>query len=109
MGFKKQIRFLHKWLGLISGLIVFIISITGCIFCFHDEIKDITRKEWRLVEPQNKPFVLPSVLQEKAKEILPNYKQAWFLITEKTDLQLFTPILILKIDISTLIHTQENI
>ena len=74
MGFKKQIRFLHKWLGLISGLIVFIISITGCIFCFHDEIKDITRKECRLVEPQNQPFILPSVLQEKAKEILPQYK-----------------------------------
>lgn len=76
MGFKTQIRFLHKWLGLISGLIVFIISITGCIFCFHDEIKDITRKEWRIVEPQNKPFVLPSVLKEKAKEILPNYKSS---------------------------------
>lgn len=74
MGFKTQIRFLHKWLGLISGLIVFIISVTGCIFCFHDEIKDITRKEWRLVEPQDKPFLMPSVLQEKAKEIAPNVK-----------------------------------
>jgi uncharacterized iron-regulated membrane protein len=76
MGFKKQIRFIHKWLGLTSGLIVFIVSITGCIFCFHDEIKDITRKEWRLVEPQNKPFVLPSVLQQKAKEILPHNKSS---------------------------------
>lgn len=76
MGFKKKIRFIHKWLGLISGLIVFIVSITGCIFCFHDEIKDITRKEWRLVEPQNKPFLLPSVLQEKAKEIVPKHKQS---------------------------------
>lgn len=76
MGFKKKIRFIHKWLGLISGLIVFIVSITGCIFCFHDEIKDITRKEWRLVEPQNKPFILPSVLLSKAKEILPSYKSA---------------------------------
>ncbi|OXA77939.1 PepSY-associated TM helix domain-containing protein [Flavobacterium frigidimaris] len=71
MGFKKQVRFLHKWLGLISGLIVFVISVTGCIFCFHDEIKDITRKEWRFVEPQNKSFLMPSVLQQKAKEILP--------------------------------------
>ncbi|WP_347050055.1 PepSY-associated TM helix domain-containing protein [Flavobacterium olei] len=74
MGFKKKIRFLHKWLGLISGLIVFIISITGCIFCFHDEIKDITRKEWRLVETQDKPFILPSVLSEKAREIVPKNK-----------------------------------
>ncbi|QSB27131.1 PepSY domain-containing protein [Flavobacterium sp. CLA17] len=74
MKFTKQIRFIHKWLGLISGLIVFIVSITGCIFCFHDEIKDITRKEWRIVEPQNKPFILPSALQEKAKKIAPKNK-----------------------------------
>ncbi|WP_281634515.1 PepSY-associated TM helix domain-containing protein [Flavobacterium luteolum] len=74
MGFKTKIRFLHKWLGLISGLIVFIVCITGCIFCFHDEIKDITRKEWRFVEPQNKPFLLPSQLQEKAKEAVPENK-----------------------------------
>lgn len=76
MGFKKQVRFLHKWLGLVSGLIVFIISITGCLFCFHDEIKDITRKEWRLVEPQNKPFIVPSALQQSAKKLLPKYKQS---------------------------------
>ncbi|WP_119788957.1 PepSY-associated TM helix domain-containing protein [Flavobacterium anhuiense] len=74
MGFKTKIRFIHKWLGLISGIIVFIVCITGCIFCFHDEIKDNTRKEWRLVEPQNKPFVPPSQLQEKAKEVVPNNK-----------------------------------
>src|SRR6478736_3306834 len=71
MGLKKQIRFLHKWLGLISGLIVFIVSITGSVFCFHDEIKDITRKEWRLVESENKPFVAPSILREKALTIIP--------------------------------------
>ncbi|WP_166921602.1 PepSY-associated TM helix domain-containing protein [Flavobacterium poyangense] len=74
MAFTKQIRFIHKWLGLISGLIVFIVSVTGCLFCFHDEIKDITRKEWRIVEPQNKPFLLPSVLEQKAKQIAPENK-----------------------------------
>jgi uncharacterized iron-regulated membrane protein len=71
MGFKKKIRFIHKWLGLTSGLIVFIVAITGCIFCFHDEIKDITRKEWRLVEVQDKPYVKPSILKEKAEALLP--------------------------------------
>ncbi|MWB95909.1 PepSY domain-containing protein [Flavobacterium sp. GA093] len=76
MGFKSKIRFIHKWLGLISGLIVFIVSVTGCLFCFHDEIKDITRKEWRLVEPQNRPFLMPSVLQEKAKKVAPENKQS---------------------------------
>jgi len=71
MDFKKQLRFLHKWLGLTSGLIVFIVAVTGCLFCFHDEIKDITRKEWRFVEVQSKPFLPPSVLKEKALKMYP--------------------------------------
>lgn len=70
----KKIRFLHKWLGIISGIVVFIVSITGCIYCFHDEIKDITRKEWRIVGIENKPFVSPSILYEKTLEIIPNSK-----------------------------------
>lgn len=36
---KKQILWFHKWLGLLSGIIVFIVSITGCIYVFHDELK----------------------------------------------------------------------
>ena len=38
--FKKFIAKLHLWLGLGSGLIVFIVAVTGCIFVFHDEIKE---------------------------------------------------------------------
>ncbi|MCV9928037.1 PepSY domain-containing protein [Flavobacterium sp. LS1R49] len=74
MGFKKKIRFIHKWLGLTSGLIVFIISVTGCIFCFQDEIKDITRKEWRFVTPQDKMYIMPSVLQKETKKLVPDAK-----------------------------------
>ena len=70
MDFKKTIRFIHKWLGLTSGLIVFIVSITGCIFCFHDEIKDLTR-DYRKVEIQDKPYILASTLQQKAKKLYP--------------------------------------
>ncbi len=38
---KKFILWLHKWLGLITGIIVFIVSITGCIYVFHDDLKKI--------------------------------------------------------------------
>ena len=69
-----MIRDLHKWLGLTSGLIVFIVSITGCLFCFHDEIKDITRKHARLVEDTGKPYLQPSVLREKALKYVPKGK-----------------------------------
>jgi len=71
MSFKKKIRFLHKWLGLTSGLIVFIVSISGCIFCFHDEIKDLTR-DYRKVETEDKSYILPSKLQQNAKQLFPD-------------------------------------
>lgn len=36
---KKVIGTIHLWLGLTSGLVVFIISITGCIYVFEEELK----------------------------------------------------------------------
>ena len=65
MGFKKGILFLHRWLGFISGLVVFIVSITGCIFCFQDEIQD-TVHAWRKVTPVEKPYIAPSALKKIA-------------------------------------------
>lgn len=43
--FKKGIRKLHLWLGLSTGLIVFIISITGAIYVFQEEITNYLRKD----------------------------------------------------------------
>jgi len=36
---KKTIGQIHLWLGLGSGLVVFIIALTGCIYVFEDELK----------------------------------------------------------------------
>lgn len=36
--FKKAVLFLHRWLGLITGVVVFILSVTGCLFAFQQEI-----------------------------------------------------------------------
>lgn len=65
MSLKKVCRKLHLWLGLISGLIVSIVAITGCIYAFEPEIRAITSPE-QFVEIQNKPFLSPSQLKEKA-------------------------------------------
>jgi uncharacterized iron-regulated membrane protein len=65
MTFKKIILFCHRWLGFISGLVVFIVSITGCLFCFQDEIQD-TFQKYRHVEVQYKPYLPPSVLKAEA-------------------------------------------
>ncbi|WP_114792951.1 PepSY-associated TM helix domain-containing protein [Niabella yanshanensis] len=38
---KKAIGKIHFWLGLSSGLVVFILGITGCILAFEYELKDL--------------------------------------------------------------------
>jgi uncharacterized iron-regulated membrane protein len=67
---KKGIGKIHLWLGLSSGIIVFIIAITGCLYAFQEEIQNIT-EEYRFVEKRNEPFLPPSQLEQIAKKELP--------------------------------------
>ncbi len=62
--------YIHLWLGLVSGLIVFVIAITGCVFVFQDELKDIFY-DWRHVTPQEQPFAAPSLLLKNVKKAYP--------------------------------------
>ncbi|WP_316803686.1 PepSY-associated TM helix domain-containing protein [Pedobacter nototheniae] len=50
LDFKKTIALLHLWLGLISGLVVFILGITGSIYAFSDELKELFYKDRLWVE-----------------------------------------------------------
>jgi len=68
--FKKAIGKIHLWLGLSSGIIVFIIAITGCLYAFQEEIQNIT-EDYRFVEKENKPFLPPSQLEQIARKELP--------------------------------------
>ena len=43
--FKKWTGKLHLWLGLGVGFLIFIISITGALYVFKDEIENATRKD----------------------------------------------------------------
>ena len=47
---KKTLRKIHLYLGLASGLIVFIIAITGAIYVFSSEISDVIYKDRRNIE-----------------------------------------------------------
>ncbi len=64
---KRYAGIVHLWLGLISGIVVFIMAITGCIFVFQDEIKDVVF-DWRHIEPQNKSFVAPSIILDNVQK-----------------------------------------
>ncbi|RAK68062.1 PepSY-associated TM helix domain-containing protein [Hymenobacter edaphi] len=76
--FKKAIGKLHLWLGLASGLVVFIVSITGAIFTFQDDIRDLT-EPWRKVPVQQTAYLLPSQLQAAALAAHPGIaaKDCW--------------------------------
>lgn len=71
MNLKKIINKLHLWLGLSSGLIVFIVAVTGCIYAFQAEIKDLTYP-FLFVEPQESAVLPPSEISEIAQEAYPN-------------------------------------
>ncbi len=68
---KKFIFQLHKYLGLATGLVVFIVAITGCCWAFKDEIESLY-DDYKKVTPQNEPILTPSKAKKFAKEIFAN-------------------------------------
>ena len=70
---KKNFIFLHKWLGLFTGIIIFVVAITGAIFCFQDEIKD-SIFEYRKVEIEQSSFKKPSEIISIIQKENPNHQ-----------------------------------
>ncbi|WP_221391634.1 PepSY domain-containing protein [Dyadobacter sp. NIV53] len=70
--FKKINAWLHLWLGLASGIIVFIVALTGCILVFEQEFKSMTQPWLHAERPQNAEYLLPSAIKEKVAPLFPN-------------------------------------
>ncbi|HVU99140.1 MAG TPA: PepSY-associated TM helix domain-containing protein [Puia sp.] len=60
---KYYIRQIHLWLGLASGGVVLIVSLTGCIFVFQKEITEARHPEWYFVTPAGRTLQLDSLRQ----------------------------------------------
>lgn len=94
---KKLFLWLHRWLGLFSGLIITIIGLTGCLTVFSDELKELFYKDRLFVEAKTEHTLPLSVLQERAQqalgssykisrsEIYPQYGRSWIFRASKTD------------------------
>jgi uncharacterized iron-regulated membrane protein len=71
---RKKLKYwigkLHLWLGLTSGLVVFIVAVTGCLYAFQAEIQDFTQS-YRHVEKRDEAFLPPSQLRSVAERELP--------------------------------------
>ncbi len=65
---------LHLWLGLLTGLVVFVVSITGCLYVFIDELKALVYHERLYVQPQQAAFKPVSEMLGNVQEALgPDY------------------------------------
>ncbi len=66
---KKISGQIHLWLGFTSGFVVFIVSITGCIFVFEEDLFNVIHRETVYITPAEavpKPLsALRSIAQEK--------------------------------------------
>ncbi|WP_044205979.1 PepSY domain-containing protein [Flammeovirga sp. OC4] len=67
MTLKKLLGKVHLILGLISGLVVFIVSITGCIYAFEHEIQELIQP-YRFVKEVKGEILPPSEIKQIALE-----------------------------------------
>lgn len=72
MSTKKNILLLHKVLGLTTGIVVFIVAITGCCWAFRDEIESLY-DDYKEVAPQTAAIITPSEAKNIATEVFPNH------------------------------------
>lgn len=65
--------FIHLWLGLSSGLVFFIMALTGAIYCFQPELSKLTQS-YLTVEKEDRAYLPVSQLKEIAGRQLPGKK-----------------------------------
>lgn len=77
MTLKKVTGKIHLWLGLFSGIVVLVVSITGAILVFEHEVMKITGAPFvhenprRAIDSQDAPYLKPSVLIQKLDDKFP--------------------------------------
>jgi len=62
--FYRISAWLHLWLGIISGIVIVIVSLTGAILTFEQELRVLVQP-YQSVKEENRPFLPPSQLSEK--------------------------------------------
>jgi len=69
MKIKKLLGQVHLWLGLIIGLLFFVIALSGAIYTWAPEFRRVLYKQ--AVQPENKPFVSVPVLKNTLSREFP--------------------------------------
>ena len=68
---RKIILQIHKILGLVTGLVLFVVSVTGSLWVFKEEIENLDN-DYKFVEVEQKEFIVASNAKIIAKKVIPN-------------------------------------
>ncbi len=68
---RKLLRKLHLYVGVLTGPIVLIVSLTGCLWVFQAELQSLFGEE-RNVEPKEAPMIGPMEAKEVGMEVFPD-------------------------------------
>lgn len=94
---KRLFLWLHLWLGLLTGIVIVIVSLSGCLYVFSDELKELVYKDRLFVKSDTERALPLSILQEHAQqalgpaykitrsEIYPDKKRSWIFRASQTD------------------------
>lgn len=84
--FKKINAWLHLWLGIASGIIVVIISITGCILVFEQEINSLLDAKLNVTPQDESKYLPPSKIYQAVAEAIPGKEihSVWYHGLDKT-------------------------
>lgn len=84
--FSKINAWLHLWLGIAAGVPVIILSITGSVLVFEQEIKELSTDYIRVEAQQAAHQLPPSVIYQAVKERLPEKEitSAWYYGLDKS-------------------------
>ncbi|GAA4778872.1 PepSY-associated TM helix domain-containing protein [Olivibacter ginsenosidimutans] len=64
------IKTIHLWLGIASGLVVFLVSITGALLVFEEDIT-LWGHKYAFIPQEEKAFMTPTALLQKAESSAP--------------------------------------
>jgi uncharacterized iron-regulated membrane protein len=71
---KKIIHQIHLVLGLASGLVVLVVSLTGCLYVFEEEVRDWTQAHYLYVRPESRVKLPVSEAVALAQQAFPGEK-----------------------------------
>jgi uncharacterized iron-regulated membrane protein len=83
---KKISSQLHLWLGISSGLVVFIVALTGCVLVFEEELEPVINRSFHVVTvPDNKNRLPLDTLTHLAQAQFPENKLSRIIVEKEAD------------------------